>query len=139
MAWSTPKTNWIVTDRFNITDYNRIKNNIAWLHDKAEKLLKHDIDYNDMGADVSGYTGYRTAKQFNDFEQNVDIVNEEVFPRDLGETKTFYPNGAFIDYNELNRLESATVTIREDVDGLEAGISDKHLAFTLGQYNSIKV
>lgn len=139
MAWTTPKTDWVATDRFNITDYNRIKNNLKWLHDKAEELLKHGITYCDMGADVSDYTGYRTATQFNNFEQNIYLIADEVFHRDYGETKTFFANGAFIDYVELNRIESACVTMREDVDGLEAGISDKHLAFTLGQYNIIKI
>ena len=139
MAWSTPRTDWVVTDRFNITDYNRIKNNIQWLLDKAEELLIIEIDYTDMGSDVSGYTGLRSASQFNAFEDNIDTVNETVLYKDYGDTKTFYTNGQFIDYVELNRIESATLGIRATVDGLEAGISNKHLAFTLGQYNALKI
>ena len=139
MAWTTPKTDWDETDRFNITDYNRIKNNIQWLLDKAEELLIIDIDYTDMGADVSGYTGFRSASQFNAFEDNIDTVNRTVLYKDYGDTKTFYANGQFIDYVELNRIESATLGIKATVDGLEAGISNKHLAFTLGQYNALKI
>ena len=28
MGWTTPKTNWTKTDFFNLSDYNRIKNNL---------------------------------------------------------------------------------------------------------------
>ena len=140
MAWTTPKTNWTATDRFNsVVDYNRIKNNIQWLLDKAEELLIIVIDYVDMGSDVSGYTGFRRASEFNAFEENIDTVNETVLYKDYGESQTFYPNGHFIDYNELNRIESATVGIKATVDGLDAGRPNKHLACTLGQYNALKI
>lgn len=139
MAWSTPKTDWIVSDRFNITDYNRIKNNIQWLLDKTEELLVIALDYDEMGADKSGYLGCPDFNIFNAFEDNIDLVNHTVLYKDYGDTKTFYANGQFIDYVELNRIESATLGIKATVDGLEAGISNKHLAFTLGQYDAVKI
>ena len=36
--WQEPKTDWTVNDYFNYTDYNRIKNNIAYLREQALKL-----------------------------------------------------------------------------------------------------
>ena len=39
MAWSTPKTNWKLYSKFNIEDFNRIKNNIAYLHEIAVATL----------------------------------------------------------------------------------------------------
>ena len=35
MAWKEPKTDWTADDRFNIQDYNRIKNNLEYLHARA--------------------------------------------------------------------------------------------------------
>ena len=35
MAWINPKTDWTKNDRFNYSDYNRIKNNLNYLHEKT--------------------------------------------------------------------------------------------------------
>ena len=35
MAWQTPKTNWVSTEKFNKDDYNRIIGNIAELREIA--------------------------------------------------------------------------------------------------------
>ena len=139
MAWITPKTDWVITDRFNISDYNRIKNNIQWLVDKADELLIVPVGAYDMGDDVVDYTGYRTADEFNAFEQNVDILNHAICYRDYGGTITFYPNGKFIQYTELNRLENACEKMKPLIEGLEDAIADKRLSFTLGQYKSIRL
>ena len=40
MAWVTPKINWTKTDRINYADYNRIKNNLAYLRDMAGQLYQ---------------------------------------------------------------------------------------------------
>ena len=49
MAWQTPKTDWhgstnsegvYTGDRFNASDFNRIKNNLTFLRDMAIKLYK---------------------------------------------------------------------------------------------------
>lgn len=39
MAWIEPKTDWVATDYFNATDYNRIKNNIAHLKELTDRLF----------------------------------------------------------------------------------------------------
>ena len=39
MEWQTPKTNWTANDRFNISDYNRIKNNLT--------IIDHHKTYDD--------------------------------------------------------------------------------------------
>ena len=138
MSWTTPKTNWAASDRFNITDYNRIKNNIQWLIDKAEEVMMMPIDYEDMGADVVSHEGYRTADDFNKIEENLDTINNAVFYKDYGAAQTFYANGVFIQYTELNRIESACVGIRDTLENMIIGISNKRLSFVLGQYNWIK-
>ena len=85
MAWITPKTNWISTDRFNIADYNRIKNNLEYLHEYAQR---------------------------------------------------FYDNGPFIQFGELNRIESAVLKIYELLGRQEAGLSK--LSFRLGNAKGVK-
>ena len=37
-VWNEPKTDWKETDRFNIQDFNRIKNNLAYLHEQMINL-----------------------------------------------------------------------------------------------------
>lgn len=39
MAWIQPKTDWVATDYFNAEDYNRIKNNIAYLKNFTDDLF----------------------------------------------------------------------------------------------------
>lgn len=34
MSWIEPKTDWTSQDTFNFSDYNRIKNNIAYLENE---------------------------------------------------------------------------------------------------------
>ena len=36
--WIKPKTNWASTDKMNLEDYNRIKNNILYLKEKANEV-----------------------------------------------------------------------------------------------------
>ena len=38
--WIKPKTNWASTDKMNLEDYNRIKNNILYLKEKANEVNK---------------------------------------------------------------------------------------------------
>ena len=52
--WQEPKTDWTVNDYFNYTDYNRIKNNIAYLREQALKLYIN-FPFTEMGSDKEGY------------------------------------------------------------------------------------
>ena len=62
--WIEPKTNWVSTDYFNYSDYNRIKNNIAHLRDLSLSLYVN-YQYKDMGVDKSGYSEFPYADEFN--------------------------------------------------------------------------
>ena len=135
MAWIEPKTNWAIGDRFNISDYNRIKGNLIFLHGRAKELYP-DFDIINMGVD-KGYSDYPYAREINNFEKNLEIINNNVFTQDLGATVTFYSNGAFIQWNELNRIESAMLNIYEMLDRQEAGLPI--LAFRLGNAKGVRV
>lgn len=108
IAFITPKTDWKKTDRFNISDYNRIKNNLKFLEKFGQELFS-DFSINDMGNDKTDYTGYWKPREFNLFEENLDIIVKNYPPYDAGTRKTFFENAPFIDYKELNRIESATL------------------------------
>ncbi len=135
MAWIQPKTNWAVGDRFNISDYNRIKGNLNFLHERAEEFYP-DFNIINMGAD-KGYSDYPYAREINNFEKNLETINEKVFTQDLGVTATFYSNGAFIQLEELNRIESGILSIYEMLNRQEAGLPV--LSFRLGNMRGVKL
>lgn len=136
MAWLTPKTNWIITDRFNIQDYNRIKGNLEYLHERAERL-HHKFSIRNMGSDKADYSVFFYADEFNLFEENLDIINQSVFMKNYGQSQSFFDNGPFIRWDELNRIESAVLEMNSILDRQEAGL--KRLAFRLGNMKGVAV
>lgn len=129
MAWINPKTNWIKTDYFNIGDYNRIKNNLIHIREMALELYPN-VPYGNMGKDKT-YTDYYYPDEINVLEDNLESINLNTFPRDIGETKAYYENQPFIDYEELNRIEKAIHIIYLGLLGQANG--RRRLAFTLGR------
>lgn len=126
--WQHPKTDWKANDFFNIEDYNRIKGNLNEIRTLA-LILWPDFEFEEMGEDKA-YTDYGFyADEINRFEANVDHICEGTFPFSTGDQQTFYDNQPFIDWQELNRLESACLLIYENITGTMQG--RKTLAFTL--------
>ncbi len=134
--WHTPKTNWKPTDRFNFVDYNRIKNNLTWLHEKAQELWK-PFNIEDMGEDIIDYSSYWKVRFFNAWEENLDTINKNIFTQNYGERQIFFENGAFIQWNELNRIEGAILEMRDILDRQEAGL--RRLSFRLGAFKEVKI
>lgn len=134
IEWIEPKTNWTKTDSFNFTDYNRIKNNLSWLHKKANELYK-PFEIKEMGEDIFDYRAEYEFRYFNSWEDNLEIINSNIFPRDYGYKATFYGNGPFITPDELNRLEKAIYQMKTILDSQEAG--RRRLAFRLGYQKGI--
>lgn len=134
MAWSVPKTNWTKDDKFNISDYNRIKNNLEYLKTFANTLYL-PFDLENMGSDKT-YTDYYYSEEFNIIERNLEKINNTVFTQDIGSKTTFYDNGVFIQFDELNRIESAILKIWDML--LRQSISRPRLSFRLGNMKGIK-
>jgi hypothetical protein len=132
--WSKPKTDWTRTDAVNIEDYNRLRNNINYLHDNAVSLCAPVTGFENMGADKT-YTDYYYADEFNKFEQNIEKINAVVYLQDIGTTQRFFDNGAFISADEMNRLESACVAIKDVLDRIDK----RHIPFRLGAYRDIRI
>lgn len=136
MAWIEPKTDWTSSSRLNIEDYNRIKNNLMYLYETA-LVRVGTVDIQDMGEDLTEYTGAWDVDIFNAFENNLHIISERVINSDIGSKKTFYENGPFIDCVELNRIESITLRNKKALDNLSAGL--RRIPFSLGQYKTIRM
>ena len=137
MAWTTPKTDWVSTDRFNIEDYNRIKNNLDYLYEVAITLCI-PFEISDMGDDITNYEAYWTADEFNLFEQNLETINNSVYVQEIGDTAFFEPNGLFIDYEELNRIEAATLAIYDlFMNRIKPGLT--RLSFRLGTFKEVRI
>lgn len=133
--WVNPKVNWEENDRFNISDYNRIKNNLSYLKERANNTIR-PFFIEDMGVDLIEETSYWDVNVFNSFEKNLDIVNENAYKRDYGTRQTFYENVVFIKYDELNRIESAMLDIYSWMERQSQG--QRHVPFVLGRFKEVR-
>ena len=119
--WIQPKTNWQPEDYFNIDDYNRIKGNLNELKSLA-LVVWPNVPFEEMGADkmYSDYGFY--ADEINRFEMNVDHIRDATVPLEMGEKQTFYENQSFIDWKELNRIETAWARMYQYIHGSSSGV-----------------
>lgn len=118
MAWQTPKTDWNGTtdsegnytgDRFNASDFNRIKNNLDYLQDLASRLYS-EFSIVSLGEDRT-HKDYFYADEINQLEENLKTVNNSSLKRDYGNPPTYVDNGNVMDFRELNRLEGAILDL----------------------------
>lgn len=138
VEWIEPKTDWSPDpekNKFNIEDYNRIKNNLTYLNEYANEFYE-PFDIEDMGEDAT-YPIFWDVDKFNAFERNLEEINRRIYTQDFGVSQTFYPNGVFIQANELNRIESAMLSMKDILDSQKSGI--RRLPFRLGQFKSIRI
>lgn len=118
MAWETPKTDWYGStdengvysgDRFNASDFNRIKNNLDYLRELAIKMYE-TFSIGSLGSDRT-YTDYFYADEINQLESNLVTINNNTLKRSYGSSPTYADNGSTMDYKELNRLEGAILDL----------------------------
>ena len=102
--WTEPKTDWVITDSFNFEDYNRIKNNIAYLYEMALDLYS-SVQLEDMGSDKIGYNEFPYAEEFNRLENNLELLRNSTFIFNNEEKKTWYANEKTPDFEDFNRIE----------------------------------
>lgn len=127
MSWTEPKTNWTENDYFNIEDYNRIKNNIDYLMKEVGYVVK-PVDGTDMGEDVTSTLVVWKSEQFNAIENNMDKVM--IAMSDEFDTRRYFPNGAFVNWDSLNRIEQACLDTYTGVKKQETCLT--RLDFRLG-------
>ena len=130
MGWTTPKTNWTKNDFFNLSDYNRIKNNLVYLKTLADEIYT-SFNTPNLGGDISDYEHIWTPDEFNNIETVLEnIFNASSLTISIGSKATFSNNGLFIQYGELNRIESAILQMRNRMENQAK--YRKHLSYTLG-------
>lgn len=136
MSWITPKTAWITTDKYNIADFNRMKNNIEYLCYVAEMASAlHDLE--DLGEDITTYDVMWDYARFNAMENNLEKISMAWTPDEIFTHKTFYPGGKFIDSVECSRIESFCLKLYPIAQGWENG--RLRLPFRLGGNRKIRV
>ena len=135
VVWTDPKTNWKNTDRFNVSDFNRIKNNIEFLHNEAELLYKN-FEISNMGQNIESYESYWDVKCFNAFEENIETINNIIFTQDYGIMQRFFENGPFIKWDELNRIETACLRMKDILHRQKIGL--RKIPFSLGNMKGVR-
>lgn len=118
--WQQPKTDWIPQHYFNVKDYNRIKGNLEQIRSLAQELYPV-FPFEEMGRDkvYDDYGFY--ADEINRFESNLEHICSGTYPFAIGNRNTYYDNQPFLDWQELNRLESACRLLYENLLGQKNG------------------
>lgn len=127
MAWVTPKTDWYgevvdgvyVGDRFNATDFNRIKNNLSYLRELAVKVYE-EFTIHSLGSDRTP-KDFFYADEINKIEQNLNTINSKTIKRSYGNTPIYADNGSTMTFAELNRIESATLDLYDRLTNQSEG------------------
>ena len=135
MAWTEPKTNWTKDDFFNIEDYRRITSNIMYLKDFLDSLFYGLSDMQSMSEKNISEPIY--AREINDIENNIELLNIETYRLEIGETKEYFPNQRTMDFNELNRIEKAMFDIYTKMKKHKELLT--RLSFRLGNQKGLKV
>lgn len=112
MSWQAPKTDWVASDRIWVADFNRITGNLAYLKTLSEQLYEYEIS---SLPGTQARTDKPYASKLNAIETVLEQINLNTYAFDIGETQTYVANGHPFDYNELNRIESATLKLHNTV------------------------
>lgn len=134
--WQEPKTDWVAGDYFNISDYNRIKNNIAYLRDLALTVYTN-FPFEDMGVDKTSYSQYPYADEFNALENNLESLRRNTFLFDDSDSKQWYENQRTPNYEDFNRLERACLLFYQGFNSIKE--NKARLSFRLGAMKAIKI
>lgn len=108
MTWINPKTNWNSETYINASDFNRIEGNLTHIHGLFEQLFPSMAwsQYPTQTTDDVAYT-YKWVI----VEGQLENLNKKSYDLNIGNRKTFSENGHYIEYNELNRIENACLTL----------------------------
>ena len=133
--WIEPKTDWTSNDYVNTVDYNRIIGNIAYLKAYLDSLFLNltNVSLGEEKAEES----LIYAREINAIEVALETLNLETYKFNIGETKEYMANRRTLDFNELNRIESAILMLNKTMVVHKESLP--RLAFTLGSQKGFKV
>lgn len=112
MSWQAPKTDWVASDKILATDLNRITGNLAYLKTLSEQLYEYEIS---SLPSTQTRADKPYASKLNAIETVLEQINLNTYDFNIGDTQTYVANGHPFDYNELNRIESATLKLHNTV------------------------
>ncbi len=129
MAWTTPKTNWVDGDYFNLNpDYNRIKGNIEYLIALSEEMYPQYTTPELESADI---TGYPKVSFFNNVVNATKAILNNCFsPNGSRSMRVYSSNGVGWNADELNAIENNHLLLYKALAGQKSGIH--RLQITLG-------
>ncbi len=133
--WIEPKTDWTPSDAFDYTQYNRVTGNITFLKAFADDLfaklteLSLETEKDNLSAIY--------ARHMNAIEDGLDRLNIETYGFDIGDKKTYRPNGNVPTYEEYNRIENACLMLYNQLQIHKANLFK--ISFTLGNQKGIRV
>ena len=139
MEWIEPKTDWDITDYFNINDYGRIVNNIAYLKEYAKTILLNleNVEFSENIVNDKTYSSMIYASEINAIEDKLEELNLKTYAINIGEKKTYYPNKKTMNYDDLNRIETACLNIFKTISSHINEI--QRFPFTLGGQKGIVI
>lgn len=129
MAWTTPKTNWVDGDYFNLDpDYNRIKGNIEYLLALSEEMY---AEYTAPELESADMTGYPKVAFFNNVVNSTKAILDNCFaPNGTMSMRVYSSNGVGWNAAELNAIEGNHLLLYQALTGQKSGI--RRLQITLG-------
>ena len=130
MAWTEPKTDWVNGDRFNVSDYTRIKGNIEYVQQLINTLY---TSYTPTSLISGVNNAYIPHVEF--FNRIVTAMNElpahSIEPRAWQTLRTSYvANQPAWDGAELNRIEGNLSILKILLENQKSGL--RVMAFRLG-------
>lgn len=137
MSWQQPKTDWKVHynsdgsyagDYFEATDYQRIKNNLLFLHELALTMYPKISSLTDIPDVTTASFGY--ASYINALERGLDVLAGGSFDPGIPSRKTWQGNDTALLASDLNRIESSCLQLYQALSGQEKCLP--RLSFILG-------
>ena len=136
--WIEPKTNWqysrdaegnYIGDRFNVKDYNRIKNNSKFLKELLLETYSVLDTVGDLGIDLT-YSDYIYADMIMKIEDVIYLIKDTVNISGPLSLPSCVDNGKFLTATDLNEIEHVQLKMYDLLIGQLNGI--RRLSFTLG-------
>ena len=135
MAWVEPKTDWTSQDAFDYVAYNRVTDNIMHLKELANYLFS-SLNQFELETEKDNLS-LIYARHMNDIENGLKSINDTTYRHNIGETKSYKPNGNVPDFTEYNRIESACLSLYNQLQSHKQNLP--RLALRLGNQKGIKV
>ena len=135
MAWIEPKTNWVATDYFNASDYNRIIGNVKHLKAFYESFGSK-VEEIQVGEEKT-YLSMIYAREMNDIENAVQQINTGTYKLNIGAKSVYSANNPTTRHTDLNRIENAILRLYKTMYYEKQNIP--RLAYTFGNQKGMRV